>query len=47
MSILKLVKNGGADVFSTMSSIDSNYSILIEFEQQRFKKNGKEQKMKK
>jgi hypothetical protein len=34
MSILELVKNGGADVLSTMSSIHSIYSIFIEFEQQ-------------
>jgi hypothetical protein len=33
MSILKSVKNGGASMCSTMSSIHSMYSILIKFEQ--------------
>jgi hypothetical protein len=47
MSILELVKNGGVDVLSTMSSIHNIYSILIQFEQQGKKRMEKNKKWKK
>jgi hypothetical protein len=40
----ELVKNGGACVLSTMFSIHNISSILIEFQQQRFKKTMEREK---
>jgi len=44
MSTLELVKNRGACVLSTMSSIHSISSILIKFEQQGFFLNNEKKK---